>query len=80
MKLSDKTIGILQNFSKINQNIMIKQGKKLKTISIMKNILAEADVTEDFDKDFGIYDLNEMKTPPICTKIPKCAKSTKMSI
>ena len=35
MKLSEKTMGILQNFSKINQNIMIKQGKKLKTISIM---------------------------------------------
>ena len=62
MKLSEKTIGILQNFSKINQNIMIKQGKKLKTISIMKNILAEADITEDFDKDFGIYDLNEFLT------------------
>ena len=55
-------MGILQNFSKINQNIMIKQGKKLKTISIMKNILAEADITEDFDKDFGIYDLNEFLT------------------
>jgi hypothetical protein len=41
---------------------MIKQGKKLKTMSIMKNILAEADVTEDFDKDFGIYDLNEFLT------------------
>ena len=62
MKLSEKTIGVLQNFSKINQNIMIKQGKKLKTISIMKNILAEADITEDFDKDFGIYDLNEFLT------------------
>ena len=62
MKLSEKTMGILQNFSKINQNIMIKQGKKLKTISIMKNILAEADITEDFDKDFGIYDLNEFLT------------------
>jgi len=62
MKLSEKTLGILQNFSKINQNILIKQGKKLKTMSIMKNILAEADVTEDFDKDFGIYDLNEFLT------------------
>ena len=62
MKLSEKTIGVLQNFSKINQNILIKQGKKLKTISIMKNILAEADITEDFDKDFGIYDLNEFLT------------------
>ena len=62
MKLSEKTMGILQNFSKINQNILIKQGKKLKTMSIMKNILAEADVTEDFDKDFGIYDLNEFLT------------------
>ena len=27
--------------------------------SVMKNILAEATVTEDFTKDFGVYDLNQ---------------------
>jgi len=59
MKLSDKTVGILKNFSTINQNILIKEGSKLRTMSTMKNILAEADVSEAFPADFGIYDLNE---------------------
>ena len=59
MKLSDKTVGILKNFCTINQNILIKEGSKLRTMSTMKNILAEADVSEAFPADFGIYDLNE---------------------
>jgi hypothetical protein len=59
MKLSDKTISVLKNFSSINQSILFKEGNKLRTISVMKNILAEATVTEEFMKDFGIYDLNQ---------------------
>ena len=59
MKLSDKTINLLKNFSDINQSILFKKGNKLRTISVMKNILAEADIPEDFPKDFGIYDLNQ---------------------
>ena len=59
MKLSDKTILLLKNFSSINQSILFKQGKKLRTISVMKNILAEATIAEDIPKDFGSYDLNQ---------------------
>ena len=59
MKLSDKTLSLLKNFSSINQSILFKQGNKLRTISVMKNILAEATITEDFPQDFGIYDLNQ---------------------
>ena len=59
MKLSDKTISVLKNFSSINQSILFNQGSKLRTISVMKNILAEATVNEEFAKDFGIYDLNQ---------------------
>ena len=59
MKLSDKTLSVLKNFSSINQSILFKEGSKLRTISVMKNILAEATVTEEFSKDFGIYDLNQ---------------------
>ena len=59
MKLSDKTLSVLKNFSSINQSILFKQGSKLRTISVMKNILAEATITEEFSKDFGIYDLNQ---------------------
>jgi len=59
MKLSDKTISVLKNFSSINQSILFREGSKLRTISVMKNILAEATITEDLPKDFGIYDLNQ---------------------
>jgi hypothetical protein len=59
MKLSDKTLSLLKNFSSINQSILFKEGNKLRTISVMKNILAEATIPEDIPKDFGIYDLNQ---------------------
>ena len=59
MKLSEQTVNILKNFSTINQNILVKEGTQLRTMSTMKNILAEANVTEMFPRDFGIYDLNE---------------------
>ena len=59
MKLSDTTLSVLKNFASINQSILVKQGTKLRTISVMQNILAEADVSEDFPKDFAIYDLNQ---------------------
>ena len=59
MKLSDSTLSLLKNFSTINQSILFKQGNKLRTISVMKNILAEASIEEDFSKDFAIYDLNQ---------------------
>jgi len=59
MKLSDKTLTLLKNFSNINQSILFKEGKSLRTISVMKNILAEATIDEELPKDFGIYDLNQ---------------------
>ena len=59
MELSENTLQILRNFSGINQNLLIKPGSNIKTISEARNVVATADVTESFEKDFGIYDLNE---------------------
>ena len=59
MKLSTDTISVLKNFSTINANLMVKAGSSLSTMSAMKNIVAKADVTEEFPSDFAIYDLNE---------------------
>ena len=59
MKLSNETVDVLKNFSTINQNILVKEGTKLRTMSTMKNILAEAVIPESFIKEFGVYDLNE---------------------
>ena len=59
MKLSDNTLSLLKNFSTINTSILFKKGNKLRTMSVMKNILAEATIEEELPKDFGIYDLNQ---------------------
>ena len=59
MKFSDKTLTLLKNFSSINQSILFKKGNHLRSISVMKNILAEATIEEELPKDFGIYDLNQ---------------------
>jgi hypothetical protein len=59
MKLSDSTLSLLKNFSTINQSILFKQGTRLRTISVMKNILAEATIEEELPQDFGIYDLGQ---------------------
>ena len=59
MKISDSTISILRNFSDINANILFKPGKTLNTVSTMKNIMAKAEVEENFETEFGVYDLPE---------------------
>ena len=59
MNLSSDTVAVLKNFSDINQNILVKPGNKVQTISTMKNILAEAEVSEKFEDEFAIYDLPE---------------------
>jgi hypothetical protein len=59
MNLTSDTISVLKNFSDINQNILVKPGNKVQTISTMKNILAEAEISEKFESEFAIYDLPE---------------------
>ena len=59
MNLTTDTLSVLKNFSDINQNILVKPGNKIQTISTMKNILAEAEVSEKFEDEFAIYDLPE---------------------
>jgi hypothetical protein len=59
MNISTDTLTVLKNFSEINQNILFKPGSKINTISQGKNIVAQAEVSEKFDMEFGIYDLPE---------------------
>jgi|TARA_B100001029_G_scaffold38908_1_gene30052 hypothetical protein len=59
MKLSEKTLTVLKNFAGINNSILVKQGNSLRTISVAKNILAEANIEEEFPRQFGVYDLNQ---------------------
>ena len=59
MKLSNHTTSVLKNFATINQNLVIKEGNEMSTMSAMKNIVARATVEETFPKEIAIYDLNE---------------------
>jgi len=59
MYLSQETITLLKNFSSINQSILVKPGSKLRSMSVMKNILVEAQIQEEFEKEFAVYDLSQ---------------------
>jgi hypothetical protein len=59
VSISNDTLSVLRNFSSINPNVVLKPGQEVKTISEAKNILAVADIGEDFPTEMGIYDLNE---------------------
>ena len=59
MNISDETLEVLKNFASINPNIVLNPGQQIKTISEAKNIMASAEIVEDFPQEFGVYDLNE---------------------
>ena len=74
MKLSEHTQSVLKNFATINQNLVIKKGKTLMTMSAMKNIIAKAEVEEEFTQDVPIYNLNEFLASILLPFFPyRCA-------
>jgi|SRR5210317_1643041 hypothetical protein len=59
MELSDRTMQVLKNYAAINPNIVISQGKELKTVSVARTVFSKTTLDEEFPSGFGIYDLNE---------------------
>ena len=59
MKLGNDTKEVLKNFSTINQNLLVKNGSVIGTMSAMKNIVSKATIPDTFTNEFAIYDLNE---------------------
>lgn len=59
MKLSEQTLKILKNFASINPSILLRAGSLLATQSIAGNIVAEAEIEEEFPTEFALYDLVE---------------------
>ena len=57
--LKKETQAILKNFATLNSSILVRQGSKIKTISVGENAVAEYGCDEDFPQDFGIYDLTQ---------------------
>jgi hypothetical protein len=58
MKFSQKTIDVIKNFSSINQGMLFKQGKVLKTVSPQRNVMSQAGIEDEITNEFSIYDLN----------------------
>ncbi len=79
MRLSEKTLEILKNFTTINQSLFFKQGNTLRTISVMKNVLAEAEIDEHIPRDFAIYDLPQFLNTLSLYKSPDIDVSTHTS-
>ena len=59
MQLSGDTREVLKNFSTINQNLLVRSGNTINTMSAMKNIVAKATIPDTFSDEFAIYDLHE---------------------
>lgn len=60
MSLSSETLKILANFASINQGLLFKKGKRLRTLSVLKNVFAVAEIEDEIPREFAIYDLNEL--------------------
>lgn len=59
MKLNDRTLQIMKNFSSINSGLVLQPGKTQKTMSPEQTILVEAKLEDELPNVFGIYDLNQ---------------------
>ena len=57
MKISNTTLNVLKNFAQINPSICFQPGKVLKTICIQETILAKAEIEDEIDTEFCVYDL-----------------------
>lgn len=58
MKFSDRTINVLKNFATINQSVIFKPGKELRTISPQKTIMAIAKIDDEIPSPACIYDMS----------------------
>lgn len=59
MKLSEKTLAILNNFSKHNNSILFYPGKELKGLSKEKTIYLTATLDEEIPNKFALSELKE---------------------
>lgn len=60
MKLDQRTLQVLKNFSSINPSILFRPGNVVRTVTPTKTILAKATLAQDFPSLFAIYDLNKL--------------------
>ena len=58
MKLSQETLTILRNYAAINKGVVFHPGNKLYTRK--DSLIADATITEEFEKEVGIFDLSQL--------------------
>jgi hypothetical protein len=80
LKLSARTTQVLKNFSAINPSIHVKPGKVLSTISAGKTIMARADVEEEFESEFAIYDISRFLAALSLFKDPELTIDDKQAV
>lgn len=60
IKFSSETITILKNLSGINKSLIFRPGNVLYTMSEAKSIMVKATVSETFESEFAIFDVNRL--------------------
>ena len=60
MKFSERTSTILKNFALINQSVVFKPGKELRTISPLKTVMAVAKIEDEIPSKAIIFDINRL--------------------
>jgi hypothetical protein len=60
MKLEEKTLNVLKNYSQINVSLLFREGDELSTISPSSTVLSRAKVPNKFKKRFAIYELPKL--------------------
>lgn len=59
MKFSARTIQVLRNFATINPSLIFNAGVNLRTMSVSKTVVAQAQIDSVIDRTFAIYDLSQ---------------------
>lgn len=59
MRVSSKTLKIMENFAQINNSVYLDERGYLKNVSAAKNVIGLAKIEEDFGVKVAIYNLSE---------------------
>lgn len=59
MKLTSKTLALLKNFTRFNNNVLILPGDKIKTMTPQKNVFVLGHLDQSFEREIPIYNLTE---------------------
>lgn len=59
MKVKQTTIDAIKNLGKINHNLVIHKGKRLRTQDNLNKVVGYIDIEDEFPRTFGVYDVKE---------------------